>query len=96
MPCCVITGRLLDPINRQGTPVSFKKYILNTMEGKLKELILSESPEITAESAAGIEPVISVTTAAEEYTGQEVRAPVAAVRKEGKKRQQVSNIKRVI
>ena len=42
MPCCVITGRLLDPVNRQGTPLSFRRYILRTMEDKLKELTISE------------------------------------------------------
>lgn len=32
MNCLVITGRLLDPINRKGTSRSFKRYIIKTIE----------------------------------------------------------------
>lgn len=28
MPCCVITGRLLDPVHRRGSHQSFKKVCL--------------------------------------------------------------------
>jgi hypothetical protein len=37
MLCCVITGRMLDPINRKGTPRSFKKFILKTVEEGLRQ-----------------------------------------------------------
>lgn len=32
MPCCVITGRMLDPTNRKGTFVSFKKHLIKFVD----------------------------------------------------------------
>lgn len=40
MPCCVITGRLLDPINRAGTPLSFKRYVLKTVEDQMESITM--------------------------------------------------------
>lgn len=37
MLCCVITGRLLDPINRRGTPRSFRRYLLKVLDEGLQQ-----------------------------------------------------------
>lgn len=43
MPCLVVTGRLLDPINRAGTPLSFKNYILKTVEDQMVEHMIKQA-----------------------------------------------------
>ena len=42
MPCIVVTGRFLDPVNRFGTPLSFKRYIIKTIEGQMETMTMQE------------------------------------------------------